>query len=82
MLVHRIIQVTTITIVYIKLRQGFECYPKEEELTWVHNFNCSLFTESVTIVTECISNHNDTNKRNNCLILICMLNDWFIILLY
>ena len=36
----------------------------------------------VGIVTECISNHNDTNKHNNCLNLICMLNNWLITLLY
>ena len=34
--------------------------------------------KSVGIVTECISDHNDTNKRNNCLNLIFMLNDFFI----
>ena len=38
--------------------------------------------KSVGIVTECISNHNDTNKRNNCLNLICTLNDWLITLSY
>ena len=27
-------------------------------------------------MAECISDHNDTNKRNNCLNLICTLNDW------
>ena len=32
-LVHRNIQVTTITIGYIQLRQGFECQHVEEELT-------------------------------------------------
>ena len=32
----------------------------------------SLFT--VVVVTECISDHNDTNKHNNCLNLICALN--------
>ena len=26
------------------------------------------------IVTECISDHNDTNTRNKCLNLICVLN--------
>ena len=30
--------------------------------------------KSVGIVTECMSYHNDTNKRNNWLILICVLN--------
>ena len=29
--------------------------------------------KSVCIVTESISDHNDTNKRNNCLNLICAL---------
>ena len=29
--------------------------------------------KSVTIVTESISDNNDTNKHNNCLNLICML---------
>ena len=32
----------------------------------INNIN-SLFTKSVVIVPECISDHNDTNKRNNCL---------------
>ena len=41
---------------------------------------CVLLTiayslKSVGIVIECISYHNDTNKCNNCLNLICMLND-------
>ena len=30
--------------------------------------------KSIIIVTEWISDHNDTNKRNNCLNLICALN--------
>ena len=35
----------------------------------------SLYSlKSVVIVTECISDHNDTSKRNNCLNLICALN--------
>ena len=33
----------------------------------------SLFTKSVGIVTESNSDHNDTNKRNNCLSLIWAL---------
>ena len=33
---------------------------------------CSL--KSVVIVTTCISDHNDTNKRNNCLNSFCALN--------
>ena len=28
----------------------------------------------VVVVAECISDHNDTNKRNNCFNLICALN--------
>ena len=40
-LVHRNIQITTIIICYSQLQQGFE----EDELTSVHNFNYSLFTE-------------------------------------
>ena len=36
---------------------------------------CTVYSlKSVGIVTECISDHNDTNKRNNCLNLICALN--------
>ena len=31
--------------------------------------------KGVGIAIECISYHNDTNKCNNCLNLICMLND-------
>ena len=38
--------------------------------------------KSFGIVTECISDHNDTNKHSNCLNLICLLNDWLITLLY
>ena len=38
--------------------------------------------KSVGIVTECINDHNDTNKCNNCLHLICMLNNWLINLSY
>ena len=30
--------------------------------------------KSAVIVTECINEHNDTNKRNNCLSLVCTLN--------
>ena len=30
--------------------------------------------KSVIIMTECLSYHTDTNKRNNCLNLICTLN--------
>ena len=30
--------------------------------------------KSIGIVTECISDHNDINKHNNCLNLICALN--------
>ena len=40
--------------------------------TWV-TFSIVHSLESV-IVTESISNHNDTSKRNNCLNLICALN--------
>ena len=29
--------------------------------------------KSVGIVTECIGDYNDTNKRNNCLSLVCAL---------
>ena len=35
----------------------------------------------VGIVTEYISDGNDTNKYNNCLNLICALNNWLIPLL-
>ena len=31
--------------------------------------------ESVDIETECISDHSDTNKRNNYLNLTCTLNE-------
>ena len=31
-------------------------------------FWCKVYSlKSVGIVTECIGDHNDTNKRNNCL---------------
>ena len=33
---------------------------------------------SVAIVTECLSDHYDTNKHNNCLISICALNFYLI----
>ena len=36
-----------------------------------HDIVCSL--KSVGIVIECISDHNDTNKRNNCLNLIKLI---------
>ena len=80
-LVHRNIQVTTITIGYIQLRQGFECYSMEKK-NWL---KCIVLTiaywqKSVGIVTECISDHNDTSKRNNSLNLIFMLNDLLITL--
>ena len=39
--------------------------PSTETPAQVHDLNYSLFAES--IATECISDHNDTNKRSNCL---------------
>ena len=30
--------------------------------------------KSVVIMSECTSDHNDTNKRHNCQNLICALN--------
>ena len=30
--------------------------------------------KNVLIVTDCIGDNNDANKRNNCLNLICVLN--------
>ena len=37
--------------------------------------DCIVYSfKSVAIVTECINDHNDTNKRNNCLNLISALN--------
>ena len=36
-----------------------------------HDIVCSL--KSVGIVIECISDHNDTKKRNNCLNLIKLI---------
>ena len=38
--------------------------------------------KSVDIVTECIGDHNYTNKCNNYLNLICILNHWLIALSY
>ena len=36
---------TAMFSISIQLGQGFECYHVEEGLTFVHNFNYSLFTE-------------------------------------
>ena len=50
---------------------------------WLKCIILSNFSlKSVGIVTECISNHNETIKHNNCLELICILNHWLITLSY
>ena len=44
---------------------------------------CIVYSlKGVGIVTECISDHNNTNKRNNCPSLICVLNKKIGSLLY
>ena len=69
-LVHKNIQVTTITIGYIQLHSKWK-------KSWL---KCIILTKaywlkSVVIVTECISDRNDDNGPNNYLNLICTLDD-------
>ena len=77
-LVHRNIQVTAITL---PLPSVTFSYVRALSVSmWKKSwFKCIILTKvfwlkSITIVTECISDHNDTNKHNNCLSLICTLN--------
>ena len=64
MLVHGNIQVTTITIGSIQLRQDLSVS------MWMKSWlKCIILTiayslNSVSVVTECISDHNDANKCN------------------
>ena len=37
-------------------------------------YSLFILFKSVAILTECVSDHDDTNKHNNCLNLICALN--------
>ena len=62
-------------------------FNKGHKLLHVSIVKCIILTmaysqKSVGIVTDCISDHNDTNKSNNCFNLICTLNDWLITLSY
>ena len=77
-MVHRNIQDITIMIGSIQSCQCFECWEK----SWLKciTLTKAYWLESVGIVTECISDHNDTNKDNNFLNLICILIDWLITL--
>ena len=52
---------------------------RRADLSIILTIAYSLKSESVGIVTGCICGHNDTNKSNNFLNLIYMLNNWLII---
>ena len=60
LLVHRNIQVTTITIGYIQLCQGFECWHVDEELAGKFIILTIVYSlKSVGVVSECMSDYND-----------------------
>ena len=77
-LVHRNIQVTTITLPLPSVT--FSYIRALSVSMWKKSwFKCIILTKvfwlkSIAIVTEYISKHNDTNKHYNCLGLICTLN--------
>ena len=74
-LVLKSIQVTIITVSYLRalsVSTWKKCWIKCIILT------NDYWLKSVAIVTECIRDHNATNKCNNSLNLICMLNDLYV----
>ena len=49
------------------------------DFSFIRKYICHIFfivysLKSIVIVTECIGDHNYTNKRNNCLNWIYVLN--------